>query len=253
MIDTIMIFAAGKGTRMQHITAHQPKCLINIAGKPILHHLFEFILQYPFKKIIINTHYLPEQIENSIKEFETYNITPEIITIHEPVLLETGGGIKNAINLIGNDPIFTINSDIIINSKINIFQYMASSWEPDKMDFLLLLQPFEDAIGYKGKGDFDLLEEGLISRLLYKDHYDYMYAGLNILKPRLITSNQETIFSLREYYMHNNKLYGNIIPKVRGIIAPHCRWYHATSPQDIIEIENELAKAKENLKNNSLI
>lgn len=240
MIDTIMIFAAGRGTRMQQLTANQPKCLIKIAGKPILHHLFELILKFPFKKIVINTHYLAQQIEDSVNEFKIRHDTPEIITIHEPIILETGGGVKNAINIIGNNPIFTINSDIIIKSEINLFEYMGNKWNPNKMDFLLLMQPFDKAIGYKGKGDFELSPDGLISRPEFTDHYNFMYAGLNILKPDLITQNSEKIFSLREYYLNYNKYYANIAPKVHGIVAPNCKWYHATSPEDIQDIEQDI-------------
>jgi MurNAc alpha-1-phosphate uridylyltransferase len=228
-----MIFVAGRGSRMNHITETVPKSLIPILGRPILYYVLELTLTYPFKKIIINTHYLHEQIRLSIEEFKKTHINiPEIIIIYEPILLETGGAIKNAKELLGDNPIFTLNSDVIIKPNENLFKTMILKWDASKMDFLLLLQDFDKAVGYKGNGDFELLNDGRLYRPSMRNHYSYMYAGLQILKPNLISQNPSQIFSLREYYFNNNNVYG-------AVIADY-KWYHATRPEDIIDIEYDL-------------
>jgi len=239
MIDTLMIFAAGRGTRMKHLTADTPKSLIQVRNKPILHYTLELAITYSFKKIVINSHYLHEQIHASIDNFKSTHQSrnlPEIITIYEPELLETGGAIKNAIKILGHQPIFTLNSDVIIKSSNNIFEHLASKWKPESMDFLLLLQPFREAVGYTGKGDFELMENNKLSRPENLDHYNYMYAGLSIVKPEVIALNSNKVFSLKEYYLNNDKVYGTIVR--------NCRWYHATTPEDIKVIESELEKDK---------
>lgn len=244
MIDTIMIFAAGKGSRMRPITEDKPKTLIKILGKPILHYILEFTLNYPFKRIVINTHYLNAQINEAIEDFKLKHnnrlCLPEIITIHQECLLENGGAVKNAYPLLGEHPIFTLNGDVIIRSEQNIFNSLLSKWNSNEMDFLLLLQHFEDSIGYKGNGDFELLENGEIYRPELVENYRYMYAGLNILKPNLIKLNTDKVFSLKEYYLNNKKPYGSIVPRIQGIVVPNCKWYHANTPEDIVEIEFNL-------------
>ena len=236
MINNIMIFAAGRGTRMDNVTKTLPKSLIPILGKPILHYILELALTYPFKRIVINTHYLSEQIESFIEKFkEMHTNIPEIITIYEPTLLETGGAIKNAIGLLGNDPIFTLNSDVIIKPNKNLFKAMLLKWDASKMDFLLLLQNFNKAVGYKGKGDFELLENGRLHRPNLENNYSYMYSGLQILKPELISQNLSQIFSLREYYLNNYNIF--------GIAVGDYKWYHATTPEDIMEIEHHMRQS----------
>jgi MurNAc alpha-1-phosphate uridylyltransferase len=232
-IETIMLFAAGIGSRMRHLTTDNPKTLLPVLGKPILYHSLELCRSYPFKKIIINTHYLPEKIEEALAEFQKQNPDfPKIITIHEEELLETGGAIKNAIDLIGQDPIFTLNTDIILKSDGSPFEDLQKSWDPDKMDFLLLMQPFDKAIGYRGRGDFEIDKKGALSRPDKKDNYSYMYAGLQILNPLKVAANSLKVFSLREYYLSSSRVF--------GLVAKNTKWYHATTPEDIVDIEMDM-------------
>ena len=165
MIDTIMLFAAGFGNRMRHLTENSPKTLIPILGQPMLHHALSLCRSYPFKRIVINTHYLHDQISKSIENFQELNPSfPEIIIIYEKELLETGGAIKNAQEQLGKNPVFALNTDIVLKSDYNIFTDMIKQWNPEEMDFLLLMQKYNRAVGYAGHGDFDLLADGKLSR-----------------------------------------------------------------------------------------
>ena len=190
MIDTIMLFAAGLGNRMRHLTENSPKTLLPILGKPILHHALELCKSYPFKKIVINTHYLSKQVEESIEEFKKANPDmPEIVVVYEEELLETGGAIKNAYNILGKEPIFTLNTDIVLRAEYNLFEFMLKKWDKDKMDFLLLMQPYEGSVGYSGHGDFDLDSDGKLIRPDKQEDYEYMYSGLQILKPEKVAKH----------------------------------------------------------------
>jgi MurNAc alpha-1-phosphate uridylyltransferase len=189
---------------------------------------------YPFKRVVINTHYLHDQISNSIENFQKLNPSfPEIIIIYEQELLETGGAIKNAQEQLGKNPIFALNTDIVLKSDYNIFTDMTKQWNPEEMDFLLLMQKYNRAVGYSGHGDFDLLADGKLLRQDKEGNYDYMYAGLQILKPQKIAKHPLRVFSLREYYLNSDK--------VRGIAAKDStRWYHATTPEDLVDIEMDM-------------
>lgn len=228
-----MLFAAGLGNRMRHLTENNPKSLVTILDKPILYYSLELCKTYPFDKIVVNTHYLHHKIEDKLAEFRKLNPDfPEIITIYEEELLETGGAIKNAIDILGPDPIFTLNTDIVIRSPDNLFMELQKLWKPDIMDFLLLMQPFDLAIGYRGFGDFEMAENGRLTRPDIKGNYGYMYAGLQILKPEKIARNPLKIFSLREYYLNSSKVF--------GMTTNNSKWYHATEPEDIVNIEFDM-------------
>ena len=95
----LMILAAGYGKRMQNLTQTKPKPLLKINNKELLQHNIDFFLSLGCKKIVINTHYLHEQIKNFIKEYYS-DINIELI--YEDILLNTGGGIKNALSLLGD-------------------------------------------------------------------------------------------------------------------------------------------------------
>jgi len=237
IIDTIMLFAAGLGNRMRHLTENSPKTLIPILDKPILHYALELCASYPFKKIVINTHYMHEKINESIEEFKlTRPNFPEIVIIYEEELLETGGGVKNAINELGDKPIFTLNTDIVLKSKENIFEYMLSKWSPERMDFLLLMQQYEKSVGYSGRGDFDLDSNGGLIRPDKEENYQYVYTGLQILKPERIARHPLKIFSLREYYLNSER--------VIGIESKGIKWYHVTNPEDIVNVEMAMLSDK---------
>jgi MurNAc alpha-1-phosphate uridylyltransferase len=238
MIDTIILFAAGLGTRMGHMTEDLPKPLIPILNKPILHYIFDVLKTYPFKKIIINTHYLHKKIEAEIELIKKSDPSlPEIVVLYEPYLLDTGGTVKSAYSIVGDNPIFTMNCDCLFFLNENFFQQMVEMWDANKMDFLMLSYPVQKAIGYKGNGDYDISPLGSIDRSKNFDIMPYMYTGIQILKPSIIASNPNEKFSLGVYYLNseNTKIYTYIF---KG------QWCHASCPQDIIEIEDFISTHK---------
>lgn len=237
MIDTIMLFAAGRGTRMKHLTDDSPKTLINILGKPILHYTLDMCKQHGFKRIVINTYYLSEKIDASLKEYRAKNPDfPEISVIHQEGLLENGGAVKNAYKVLGDNPIFALNTDVILRANYDIFQDMERAWNPDKMDFLILMQPYDKSIGYTGSGDFEVNDDNTIARPPLvagkKEFYSFMYAGLVMLKPNIVAVNPLRVFSLKDYYLN--------LDRVCAIKAKNIKWYHVSRPEDIADIENDM-------------
>jgi len=237
MINTALIFAAGFGKRMGHITQEIPKSLIKIHGKPILYYALESVLRGGFKQVIINTHYLYEQINAAVAAFNNPTDT-KIILLHEPVILETGGAVKNALKYIDQDIVATINSDTIIESEHDFFADMRAAWDPQKMDILFLLHDIKKAVGYTGRGDFDLLDTGRVYKPALAKVFKYMNAGSHILKTSIIEANPRDVFSLGEYY-GGDRLYG---------IVNQGNWYHVSCPEDISETEKHLAPSLREVK-----
>ena len=107
-----MILAAGYGKRMMPLTQSQPKPLLNINGITLLENSINFLIKLGCKKVIINTHYLNNQIESFINQLKERE---KIITIYEKEILDTGGGIKNIIPHINSNNLLVVNSDIFSN------------------------------------------------------------------------------------------------------------------------------------------
>ena len=137
-IATIMILAAGLGKRLRPYTSNTPKSLIKIGKYTLIEKIINEIEKNRFKKIIINLHYLKEKIKKNLDK--KYKI--DIFFSEEKKLLNTGGGIKNALKIINEKEFFVINSDIVWSEKKkNPFNNLKNFWNKNKMDALLLLYP----------------------------------------------------------------------------------------------------------------
>jgi len=187
MPRTAMVFAAGFGTRMGDLTKDRPKPLVEVDGQPLINHAIHFLRQGGIERIVVNTHYHAEMLEAHL------NLEPDVTTLREePDILETGGGLRNAMPQLGSDPVFTLNSDIIWPGA-NPIDELVAAWEPEKMDALLLLLPIANAIGFKGGGDFALSTDQKIKRV--KDA-PFLYSGLQIIKTNGLSHYSESSFSL---------------------------------------------------------
>lgn len=145
--NSLMLFAAGLGTRMGDLVRQIPKPLIPVAGKPLIDHALEIANDANIGNVVVNTHYKSEKMVAHLQG------RPIQISHEAPMLLETGGGLRNALPLLGNGPVFTLNSDAVWAGK-NPLTQLSKFWNPDFMDALLLLVRPQNAYGYSGAGDF---------------------------------------------------------------------------------------------------
>lgn len=204
ILDTTVIFSAGFGTRMSPITKKIPKALVNVGDKTLLDHTINLAKNGGINKIIINTHYLSNQIEEHVKNYKDIKINCE-----QPEILDTGGGLKEISPQIKTSPIFTSNVDCIWSGP-NPFELLRKSWCEEKMDSLLLLVPITNSLGYSGKGDFEKNKNGLVSR---NKTSGMVYSGLQIIKHEICLKNPKSVFSLNEIWddlISKEKLYGII-------------------------------------------
>lgn len=178
-----MVFAAGKGTRMGHLTATTPKPLIHVQGRPLLDHALDLVLDAGVENTVVNTHYLGHQIQAHLDN-------RDVTCIHEHDLLETGGGLKNALPVLGRDPVITLNSDAVWTGS-NPISTLCDMWDPDSMDALLLLIPRENARGYTRDGDFIIGPTGQISR-----GPGDVYSGAQIIRTDGLGQITDSAFSL---------------------------------------------------------
>ncbi len=194
----VMIFAAGFGTRMGELTQNQPKPLIRVAGKALIDHALDLIKAAPstHNPIVANTHYLADQLHDHLEG---------VLISHEAdEILETGGGLRKALPLLGSDTVITMNPDVIWHGPDPIHA-LIDAWRPDDMDALLLCVPIECTLGRIGGGDFTLDDQGRPSR-----GGNMVYGGLQIIKTEKLSEIPDTAFSLNKVWdlmAKENRLY----------------------------------------------
>lgn len=196
----LMLFAAGLGTRMGELTTHQPKPMIPVAGKPLIDHTLDLAQASGFDPIVANLHYLPESLEAHLAPRSVKTV------IEAPEVLETGGGLKNALSLLGDQPVATSNTDAVWTGP-NPFDLALRAWNPDIMDALLVCTPLDNCLGHTGAGDFILAAEGTLTR----GPGDVVYGGIQILKTELVAKTPDRVFSLNVIWnqmLENNRLFG---------------------------------------------
>tara|TARA_B100001013_G_C24605595_1_gene440848 strand:- start:89 stop:781 length:693 start_codon:yes stop_codon:yes gene_type:complete len=206
----LMILAAGYGKRMKNLTELKPKPLLKINNKELLRHNIDFFINLGCKKIVINTHYLHDQIQNFIEE---YYSNRNIQLIYEPTLLNTGGGIKNAIRVLGDKNFLVTNVDILWKEENNkdVLNFINKYQEIETCK--LLLAKDDNFLGLKkSTGDFKF-ENNLIKRWEENDPHLY-YTGLQIINPRIFDLIEERSFSLNilwDLLIANKNLEGKIL------------------------------------------
>ena len=189
-ISTIMILAAGLGKRMKVYTNKVPKPLIKIGNETLIEKMIKKLEIKGFKKVVINIFYL----KNKIKKELSSKFKIKIYYSEEKILLNTGGGIKNAIQLLKAKEFFVINSDIIWEEKKkNPFDQLNKFWNKDKMDALLLLYTKRT-----NNGDFNINKSNRI--VINKNNPKYIFIGIQILKSKLFLKTKKKIFHLYLIY-----------------------------------------------------
>jgi MurNAc alpha-1-phosphate uridylyltransferase len=185
-----VIFAAGFGTRMGPLTKTMPKPLVPVLGQPMINHSLEILADAGVASVFVNLHYFADQMERHLSAY------PFVTTIREePKILETGGGLKNALPIINDSPLITLNCDAIWFG-VNPILELAKAWKPEEMDGLLMLLEHPKALGHKGSGDFYLTKDARLEKKGDRSDAPYVYAGLQILKTQLLEDITQDCFSI---------------------------------------------------------
>jgi len=222
-----VILAAGFGKRMRPLTDTCPKPLLEVDGRSILDRIFDALAAADVRDVIVNTHYLADQVEACCRNRKDLNIR----TSRETDILETGGGVKNALEYIDNKPFYVFNGDVIwqdFSTHIPAMQGLAAAWDATKMDLLLMVYPREKLPKDSGlKGDYEMDAEG---RLHHKIGGAYVFAGPRIVSPALFDDTPEGAFSFLDLFhkaQDAGRLYG---------FVHQGAWHHAGTPEDLTAI-----------------
>ncbi len=182
--NDLMLFAAGFGTRMGTLTRDRPKPLIEVAGRALLDHALDLAEDAGVGRICVNTHYKADQIAAHLEG-------RDVAISHEAgQILDTGGGLRAALPLLGGSPVFTMNTDAVWQGP-NPLTLLSRAWDDTAMDALLLCLPPAQAIGHAGKGDLVLEANGRATR-----GPSLVYSGAQIIRTDVLAEMPDGAFSL---------------------------------------------------------
>jgi len=233
---TAMIMAAGLGKRMRPLTATKPKPLIEVAGKALLDHVLDRLRGAGVKKVVVNVHYLADAVEAHLASRK--HGLEVVISDERKLLMETGGGLVQAADLIDSDPFLAINSDNLwIDGPADTLKLLASHWDDSKMDALLLLVPLARARNHRGIGDFHMDRQGRLRRRDKSRVAPFVFTGIQILSKRLLRDAPDGPFS-------TNLLWNRAIAEGRCFGAVHQGlWFDVGTPRSIKLTEATLEDA----------
>lgn len=227
-----MILAAGLGLRMRPLTDTTPKPLIALAGKPLIAYALDRLRAAGVDEVVVNVHWLPEQIEAWAKE---HAAPPIKISDERALLLDTGGGIARALPHLGNDPFFVLNSDSLwIEGAKPALSRMREAWRDADMDGLLLVSATAQTVGYAGQGDFQMDGNGRLARRAKGNVAPFVFAGCHLAHPRLFAAAPDGPFSMNLLWdraLAAGRLYG---------IRHDGTWLHVGTPEAIGPAERAL-------------
>jgi MurNAc alpha-1-phosphate uridylyltransferase len=229
-IKRAMVLAAGYGTRLKPLTDRVPKPLVPVAGRPMIEYALDKLQSYGVQEVVINVSHLKEQLLAYLSSRK--NLKIKISWESEP--LETGGGLKKAQSLLGDEPVFVINSDIIWTDEgESALNRLACHWDDAKMNFLLLVQPKSKAIGYD-RGEDHLFVKPANTIGWDESIAPYIIAGIGIFHPRVLAGAPEGKFSVKI-------LWQRALAQSRFFCLPHHgRWFQTGTINDIKIAESHL-------------
>ncbi len=225
-----MVLAAGLGLRMRPLTDHMPKPLIPVADRPLLDHVLDKLAAAGVTEAVVNVHYLPDQIIDHVASRTNPRVS---ISDERDQVLGTGGGVVKALPLVGAEPFFLVNSDTMwIDGVRSNLTRLAETFDPERMDILLLMAPTASSIGYGGRGDYAMLPDGALRKRREHQVVPFVYAGAAILSPSIFADAPKGEFSLTRMFDAANEQERLFGLRLDGV------WMHVGTPDAITAAED---------------
>lgn len=180
-----MVLAAGLGTRMRPLTDDRPKALVEVAGKPLIDHTLDRLVEAGVERAVVNVHHFADLMEGHLARRDNLEI---IISDERESLLDSGGGIAKAMPHLGLEPFFVANTDNVwIESGTPPLKSLTDCWDGGRMDIAILVAPRPVCYGYTRPEGFERDTEG---RLTHSNSPDplppYNNIGIQLMKPEVI-------------------------------------------------------------------
>lgn len=236
------VLAAGKGERMRPLTNDTPKPLLAVDGVPMLDRALDALAAAGVNQVVVNAWYLGEKIETHLKDRKH----PKIIISHEDRLLDTGGGVKNALAHFGDEPFFVLNGDVVwFDGMKPALQEMMKAWDPEKMDVLILTCPVAMVNDPALKGDYARDADGRLTHKVRVPTQETapaleVFAGPRIVHPRVFENTPDGAFSFMEIFTAAEKQ-----GRLFGVsMANDGAFYHVGTPEMLAATNADLSEKR---------
>jgi MurNAc alpha-1-phosphate uridylyltransferase len=232
-ITSAIVLAAGLGQRMRPITDTLPKPLVQVGGRAMIDYALDRLAEAGIERAVVNVHHLADKVEEHLRGRARPRI---LISDERDALLETGGGIRKALPLLGDGPFLALNSDSlwIEGPRPNLVRFV-EAWDPERMDVLLLVASTATSLGYDGHGDFTMDAQGRLSRRQERMLTPFVFAGVAIYRPELFRDVPEGSFSA-------NRIFDRAIAagRLHGLRLDG-EWLHVGTPDAIPAADARIA------------
>ena len=218
----VLLFAAGFGTRMGPLTREKPKPMVKVAGLPLIDHALNLLTEANTPKVV-NLHYKAEILRDHLAGRDIQ------FSDESDAILETGGGLRRALPLLGKSVVATLNTDAVWQG-VNPIETLMNAWRPE-MEALLLTVPKDRAIGHKGAGDFIADTNGRLTRGTGE-----IYSGLQIVRTDDLVNIPEDAFSMNVLWNRITERGGLYGASFSG------RWCDVGQPESIALAEQMLGE-----------
>ena len=230
---TAMLLAAGLGTRMRPLSQDTPKPLLPLGGRRLLDHALDRLAGFGVESVVVNAHWHADQVAAHLAARPGL---PRTVLRREDTLLDTGGGVRAALDLLGPDPFFVVNGDSFwLDGPMPALERVAAAWDESAADAVVLVHRTFQTQAETGPGDFALDPWGQARRRREREVVPYIYAGIQLVAPSLFAAAPEGAFSM-------NLLWDSAIAARRLLAVVHDGlWYHLSTPADLAAAQATLA------------
>ncbi|HEY7581351.1 MAG TPA: nucleotidyltransferase family protein [Acetobacteraceae bacterium] len=231
MTRRAMLLAAGLGTRMRPLTDRLPKPLLPLGGRALIDHALDRLEEAGVETVVVNTHWQADRIAAHLARRDR----PRTLLIREPALLDTGGGVKSALSLLGGEPFFVVNGDAFwVDGPVPALARLAAAFDAADVDGVLLVHRTFQVHADAGFGDFALDPWGGVRRRREREVAPYIYAGLQTIAPALLAGMPHGRFSMNQAWDA-----AMAAGRLRAVVHDGL-WFHLSTPADLAEAESIL-------------
>ncbi len=231
---TAMLLAAGLGQRMRPLTANTAKPLLTLGGKALIDHALDRLVEAGVETVVVNAFWHADRVEARLAARAAAGQPPHTVLRRETALLDTGGGTREALDLLGSDPFYVVNGDAFwLNGTSPALLRLADAFDPT-LDGVLLVHRTFQVHADVGFGDFAVDKWGGLRRRGEREVVPYVYAGVQLIAPALLDDMPEGAFSM-------NRAWDRAIAagRLRAVVHDGL-WFHLSTPSDLADAETML-------------
>lgn len=225
-----LVLCAGFGKRLMPITKDIPKCMVEVDGEKVVDRVINSLVEFGVQKIIVNTFHHAEKLENYLCEKYNDQNDFELLISHENQLLETGGGVLNAMKSFNEEELIVLNGDVVFfPGHLSVLKQIAEKWNDKGSDLIVGLYPKDD-VG-RENGDFNLVND----KLSYEGNdKKYIFTGCYIMNNKIFGDAKVECFSMTDILFNVDKL-----PyRFKGVALDKVKWFDIGTPETLEETNN---------------